>query len=356
MVLLGLCRAARGSQSGILTSMSYEENRESDSIVLPRTVGAGQIDELFRLTQRIQRQQGAIVLDGTAVEFIDPLGIAVLGATLEPLSTSRVIEVQWLSTEVGGYLERMDFVSSCNITGVEGGGARRDRSDALVELTKLTEEHQVDEAASKLTHALAGHLTQADPDAPRDESSGFNEYLSYQHPLQYSISELLLNALSHAKREGRGDAAVWVAAQFYPRKGTVHMAVVDNGCGMLATLQNHQKLYEKTHAAAIPAALTPWVSCNPDVALRRETTNRGVGLTTTNSISRAAGGGLTIATGDAYARTIGGVRSRLMADGASWQGVAISMQCRRHLLPSIKVPKLLPVVEKSPLVGLRFTP
>jgi anti-sigma regulatory factor (Ser/Thr protein kinase) len=336
--------------------MQLEEIQGSGSIAMPRILSAWRIDDLFNLTQRIRQQEGPIVLDGRDVEFVDPLGIAVLGATLEPLSATRSIEIEWLPTDVGGYLGRMDFLSRCNITGVESGGGRRDRSDALVELTKLTQEHEVDEAAARLTHALAGHLTKADPDAPRDESSGFNEYLSYQHPLQYSISELLLNALSHAKREGCGQAAVWLAAQFYPKKGTVHMAVVDNGCGMLATLQHHAKLYEKSHAAAIPAALTPWISCNTDVALRRETTNRGVGLTTTNNISKAAGGGLTIATGNAYASTNGGLRSNLMSEGASWQGVAIALQCRRHMLPSIKVPKLLPVVENSPQVGLRFTP
>jgi anti-sigma regulatory factor (Ser/Thr protein kinase) len=336
--------------------MKNEDIQEPRSIPMPRSLVASRINDLFQLMKRINEQEGPIVLDGSQVEFVDPFGIAVLGATLEPLAATRQVVIEWLPTSVGGYLERMDFISHCNVEGVESGGARRDRSDALVELTKLTQEHEVDEAAERLTHALAGHLTRADPNAPPDESSGFNEYSSYQHPLQYSISELLLNALSHAKREGCGHAAVWLAAQFYPSKGTVHMAVVDNGCGMLATLQHHAKLYEKSHAAAIRAALVPWVSCNPDVALRRETTNRGVGLTTTNSISRAAGGGLSIASGDSYAITNGGLRSRTLADGATWQGVAIAMQCRRHLLPSIKVPKLLPVVENSPLVGLRFTP
>lgn len=93
-----------------------------------------------------------------------------------------------------------------------------------------------------------------------------------------------------------------MAAQYYKdvqTGGRVQVAVVDNGCGFLATLLNHPALPEKTHDAAIRTALRPKVSCNRDMGPFGESVNEGVGLTTTVRISKATGGAVHIVSGDA---------------------------------------------------------
>lgn len=330
---------------------------ESQSIKLPRIFGARNLDAVFRVCEQVYMSLGPVILDGSETEFFDPLGIAVLGALLEPLFGQRSVRIEWLSVSVGTYLARMEVLSRCAIRGVESQSVvRNDLGDSLVELTRVSYDHEVDDAADRLATAVAGKLTREDPEAPPDEATGINQFEAFRYPLRYALSELLLNALSHAKREGRLDAVVWVAAQFYPKVGDVQLAVVDNGCGILETLRNSPALRVKTHESAIPVALKPFVSCNPDFGLPGGTANQGVGLTTTHQIAKATRGGLLIVSGDAAARAYKEVKSFGLAAGAHWRGVAVLMTCRRALLPSVNVPQLFPRVPNQPTVNVRFIP
>jgi len=132
--------------------------------------------------------------------------------------------------------------------------------------------------------------------------------------------------------------------------------IVDNGCGVLATLKDSPLLHEKTHIAAIPAALTPYVGCNPNLGLPGGTANQGVGLTTSHRIARAARGGLTLVSGDAAASASSFVAPVALRPGAYWQGVAIQMTLRRSKLPSVNISSLLPPVVDAPPVKIRFAP
>lgn len=327
------------------------------TIRLPDIVGERRLDELFEVCELVRNSFGPVVLDAQDVEFFDPLGIAVLGALLEPIAEKRSITMVWLSVNLGSYLERMNVISRCSLGGVEARpGERKDRSDRLVELTRLSKDFEVDDAAYRLASALAGHLTSEDPNAERDERTGINKFEGFSRPLQYALTELLLNALSHAKSEGRADASVWVAAQYYPSTSMIKLAIVDNGCGILATLRNSPALAEKTHLAAIPAALTPYVSCNRDIGLPGGTSNQGVGLTTSHRIANAASGGLVIVSGDAAAHAYSEVVPKKLKEGSGWQGVAIQLQFKRSRLPTVNIPELLPPVANAPKFNLRFDP
>jgi len=309
-------------------------------IKLPIHFGGRDVQGMFAVCETVRTSTGAIVLDGSETAFFDPLGIAVLGALLEPLVGKRDVRIDWLSVACGSYLERMQVLSACNIQGVVSSSQYSDDlTHTLVELTKVEHERQVDEAVDRLATALAGKLS-----ADRLEA--------FKHPLRYVLSELLLNALSHAKREGRSGAAVWVACQYYRKNKGVQLAVVDNGCGLLETLRYSRHLPEKTHAAAIPTALKPFVSCNPDLGLPGGTANRGIGLTTTAKIAQSARGRLLIVSGDAGMYSDG--RPFRLEGGAKWDGVAISMRCRRAALPGVNIAQMMPKDENSMVVPMIF--
>lgn len=260
----------------------------------------------------------------------------------------------WLPVQYAGYLARMDFFDHCKIHDVDiPEWNRYDHPERLVELTCLTDSTQTEAVANRLADAITGRLTRANPDEMLDPTTGRNEYLRYRHPLWYSLSELLENAVTHARRHGHLTANVWVAAQFYEGNNEVKMSVVDNGCGILRTLANHRELYEHTHDAAIRTALLPRVSCNRDTPYDLGHGNQGVGLTTTMRIANAAKGRLMIASGNAHVETAR-MRSYKLPDDGRWNGVAIAFSCRRHALPAVNVRQLLPVEQVHVPVSVTF--
>ena len=249
----------------------------------------------------------------------------------------------WMPKYIAGYMARMNFFDHYDIESIDiPAWGRNDLREKLVELTRVESHADSDAVANRLADAMTGALTDADPAGRIEAKSGKNQYEKFRHPIWYSLSELLENSLTHARQKGNLRACVWVAAQYYEKTGVVKMAIVDNGCGMLATLEGHDKLPEKTHHAAIRTALIPRVSCNRDGTLYNTQGNQGVGLTTTARIARAARGALMIASGDSYAHShnprIGG---RLPNEGY-WQGVSVGFHCHRRDLPSVRVGDLMP--------------
>jgi hypothetical protein len=314
-------------------------------LFLPKNVGTRDLTSLYEVCGRVlDTPDQNIILDAREVEFIDPHGLAVLGALLHPL-VDKKISMPWLDVNYAGYLDRMDFFKHCQINDVEVPTWNRyEHPERLVELTRIESSVQTEEVANRLADAITGRLTTADPREEVDPSTGRNEYLRYRHPIWYSLSELLENAVTHAKLHGHLSANVWVAAQFYEKNNEVKMSVVDNGCGVLRTLSNHPDLREKTHLAAIRAALKPRVSCNRESPYHHGHGNQGVGLTTTMRIANSAKGRLMIASGSAQLET-GEMRGASMQKGGRWNGTAIAFSCRRHALPAVNVRKLLPAEE-----------
>jgi hypothetical protein len=313
-----------------------------NKLTMPKSLGIRDPSALFALCTKVKQTEGDIVFDASQLVFIDPLGLAVLGALLQPVS-DRNISILWLGVDVASYMERMNFFSQCPILGVEiPDNARNDKSLSLVELTCVTSSIEIDVVADRLATALTGHLTHADPAEDIDMESGGNQYSRFKDPLNYALSELMENSLTHARRNDHRNSAVWVAAQYYGKNKNVRMAVVDNGCGMLSTLKNHAELTEQTHAAAILASLKPRVSCNRDGGLTDDQGNQGVGLTTSSKIAGSASGGLIITSGDGHIGTGSFCNQAPLQGDGYWNGVAISFSCQRHKLPAIRIPELLP--------------
>ena len=298
-----------------------------------------------------------VLLDARTLRFADPFGLAMLGATFYMLQQrGQSVRLSGLTEAVSSYLQRMDV-----FTGVElvdcapARGIRRDRRDALVELTRIDQRGDIDRAANQIADALVGRMPDIDPSEPWDEMTGQNTAGSISSPISYALSELLNNALSHARHKRHADARVWVASQYYRRSGRIQLGVVDNGCGMLESLREHAALkgyIRKTDHAAILAALHPRVSCNRDLGVFNDTVNQGVGLTTTARIAERAGGRLVVLSGAGYHDPLG--RSGRLAASVRWQGVAIALECWRDALKDVRYRELMPPVDDAPPLHLRF--
>lgn len=324
---------------------------DEDAIVVPKSLSSSDPEALIGFCQQILETANdqSTSLNAEHLSFIDPLGLAAFRAALDTVDHTQPDKeyvVRWMDEDLTRYLRRMDFFQGIEVEGLDeySGPALQSDPTNCVELRRIREDNS-EEVASQLVSAITG-LSQ--DDAPFEEADKF------RRPIEYALKELLGNALSHARRDGNGNASVWVACQHFVDNGTVRLAIVDNGCGFFATLKDHAELIEPTDAGAIRTALLERVSCNRGAFVGYETDsqNQGVGLTTTARIAEAAGGRLVIASGDAWYDT-GSGEARVM-DRARWKGVAIAFACKRDLLPGVNIPALLPAVEVDADLDLSF--
>lgn len=326
-------------------------------LVCPAYLTVKTPDILIGLCGAALAAEDSVTLEARALRFTDPFGLAMLGATFYMLQQrGQTVRVAGLTDAVGGYLQRMDVFEGVELVDCAlPRGQRHDQSDALVELTRLDQRSQIDRTANQLAEALVGRMPDIDPNEPYDEMSGVNTADRITIPISYALTELLNNAMSHARLKRHGDACVWVSSQYYRSSGRLQLAVVDNGCGILETLREHAALRDlprKTDLEAILAALRPRVSCNRDLGVFDDSTNQGIGLTTTARIAEHAGGRLVVVSGAGYHDPLG--RSRRLANGARWQGVAIALECQRDALLNVRIRELMPPIEGMPPLHLRF--
>lgn len=308
-----------------------------DAINFPQTLSSSDPSSLFDVCSQIAQHSGDsdVVIDASELAFIDPLGLAVLRATLDCQPGEKCIHIRFLPKTMASYLTRMEFFQGLNVDGIDENDRNPNgEPDNCVELIQVTDQGQSEEIASRLIQAMTGFPQNSATDSPEQDAC--------LRPIEYALKELLENALSHAKRDGNHRASVWVACQHFRTSGNVRLAIVDNGCGFLATLKGHAELAENTDVAAIQAALVARVSCNrgPNVGFESESQNQGVGLTTTAKIAAAAEGHLVVVSGNAWVHTER--NDEFVLQTGSWKGVAIAFTCKRERLPQVDIPSLLP--------------
>ena len=326
------------------------------SVLLPKFLASFTHAKTIATCREIQDAEGEVVtLDASNVVFVDPFGLTLLGASFYELRKyDQRVRVSGLNPDLGGYLQRMDLFEDVEFVDCAPPiGQRHDRRDALGELTRIDNSGQAPEAAWRFARALVGWTGVSDiPDGDQamDAASPADRLLK---PVQYVLSELLENAVTHGERHGfRGKCRVWVAAQYYPSRDVVRLAVTDTGCGFLATLRGHPDLGAETDFSAILTAMKPRVSCNRDLGISGATVNEGVGLTTVIRIADLADGKILIVSGNAFHNPPGsGGRLR---KGASWQGVAVALEMRRAPLQGVQIADALPQIDVSRRVRPRF--
>lgn len=315
-------------------------------ITLPSIIKNTNIIPIMTLLGELsQLEKENIEICCSELRFIEPSGIAFLAAGLDNLlQQNKEVYFHFLSHSLASYLDRMDFFHLIPVQGVDLPNTRQRKNlqGTLCELKCLTEEHQAEAAIATFSEAITGrmNLSTTDDIAPRVERS-----------IHYALSELVLNSLTHAKKDGRHNAKVWIAAQYYPQIKKVKAAVVDNGCGFLRSLNgNHAAVSQSpTHTTALSEALKERVSCNRKYINIGLSTNQGIGLTVTDRMIRQACGSIVISSGDAiyadFPYNPQKRHERITSHEAPWQGVGIAFDLPRDGLLKINIPDLLPATE-----------
>lgn len=249
------------------------------------------------------------------------------------------MEFVGLNPQVETYLQRMNVYSAAGIEQCERF-RRHDQRQALCEVHRLTGHDDADACAEQLARAVVGQIPDIDGDLPPDEMTGAAPGDLAVNVISYVLSEVLLNSLTHGRRNGHAHASAYTAAQYFPTRGLASLAVVDDGCGLLSTLGQHPRLEERDHAGAIRAALLPRVSCNPDVALGLENTaNQGLGLTIIRDLVEAGTGMFCLASGDRALL----LRSRftIMRQIPHWDGTLLMAEFPRRHIDQLRIDQVL---------------
>lgn len=295
-----------------------------------------------------------IVCDAAELQFVDPVGLCLLAATCHQLAKAgKKLRLENVSPAIVDYLARMDLFKACGIEYREKF-TRHDRQTELVEICVADKAAEGELLASKIVTALVGMTPDYDPHAEPDEMTGYQPQDYLLKPLHYLFSELLENALTHAKRAGYKDARAWVAAQYYPGNDRIRLAVVDNGCGFLRSLEKHPRLSAKSHEAAIRIAFEPRVTCNPDLDIRsQETANQGVGLTVIREIVVRGKGVMRLVSGDTLLELAVGREKTCSV--TPWQGALLALEFKRDLLRQVNLGQIIQELRRKPGPGgLRF--
>jgi hypothetical protein len=292
-------------------------------IELPKLMLAADLKStLAVLTKILDCEDSVVRVNARALEFAEPLPMCLLAAQLHNLNRlGGVAEIFDLKPEVAERLRKMDVLDEWLKTH-SAGRSRTSRMDTL-QARIVTSQSDADSVANFLAERIADFTP-----AELDPSTDTLRCDRIEIPLAYMFSELLDNAVTHARGRGFLHANAWIAAQYYPQGGRIRVAVVDNGCGFLRSLESHPKVLPRTHEVAIRAAFEPRVSCNREVLLFDDSLNQGIGLTISRDIALRSGGLVQAGSGDRWISNPG--RSEESVDRITyWQGSMLNFELHR---------------------------
>lgn len=298
-------------------------------------------DVLIFCNQVAQDNNEEIICDAEQLKFVDPFGLCALVATKERITDKKKhIRIINISDDVGRYISRMDAFKTCKTEHVETF-TRHNQQASLFEVTRLDQASEIESVADRLAIAVVGQIPEMNFDEPADDMTGYTPSACLTKPMKYIFSELLENALTHGRRHGYSKSSVWMASQYYPKAGKIRLAVVDNGCGLLATLQRNPELTENTDIGAIKTALLPKVTCNPAFGINGvECVNQGIGLTIVKDIGERCAATMQFVTGNGSVQiTPSHSTSNYIEHG--WRGTIINMVVSREKLKSINIHEVI---------------
>ncbi|MFT4171583.1 MAG: ATP-binding protein [Rhodocyclaceae bacterium] len=300
----------------------------------------------------IRYAEHAVIIDVSRVGFYDPFGLAMVAASIQIALENGCHVMACGQSDTATYLARMDVFNGVQWLGAcPEIGERHDRRRSLVEVTRIDDARDVDNAADQLASAVVGQIPDIDRTVVDDGMTAHSDFDRHVEPLKYCLTEVLENALTHARRGGR-DSAVWIACQYYRSQDRISLAVIDNGCGFRTSLRNHPDLSEDaTDRDAIMLGIRPRISCNRDLLVGADSVNQGVGLTTALRIVESASGAGVVLSGNGLYSTAH--RSAALGLGQCWDGVAIGMSWLRRCLPAIRYRDMLPP-RNGERLSLRF--
>jgi hypothetical protein len=318
-------------------------------IRLPKLMLAVKVRQTIEMLDGIVGSEDEVVrIDADELEFAEPLSLCLLAAQLNRLhNQGQTAAVERVRPEVAERLRRMNVLGEW----LEEKTRARYKAQSMntLQVCWVSSQDDADTIANQLADAIVQFVPpeflQADNAFTRD---------TVRTPLAYVITELLDNSLTHGRGKGFAQASVWIAAQYYSAGDLIRLAVVDNGCGFLKSLESHPAVVPKSHSVAVRKGFDAGISCNKEVALFTDALNAGIGLTISRDIAIRSGGIVWAGSGDAY---IGdpGRETETIGRIPYWQGSMLNIELHRSGLIAFNFRDLFSKYERGAAhPGIRF--
>lgn len=181
---------------------------------------------------------------------------------------------------------------------------------------------------------------------------GLRIYHAVQPALAYVLTELLDNVFSHSRTTDFPNPTAWLAAQWYAVGDLVRVAVVDDGCGVLASLEG--LVEPASHFDAARMAFQPFVSSKSLPLLYADRRHVGLGLTVCRDICQRLHGQIYAATGDARVVNPGLDNEKSQKLQPPYQGTIVSLRFHRRAATTRTMQEIFAKYSGTPDLRTRF--
>jgi ABC-type transporter Mla MlaB component len=320
---------------------------------LPPLLLDGNLQALMGVLAFVRDAPDQIVeLDATKVVAIEPTAACLLAASARGAEVrGRAIVIRGMNTRLVPTLA--EFGASLRFLDSREEGIHAAAIPTTV-VRYVAAASDANNAANAMAAYLARFIPREDEAQMQQDRYGLRIHHAIQPALAYVLTELVDNVFSHAASEDFRDPKAWMAVQSYPAGDLVRVAVVDDGCGLLASLRGLVVDAPKNHYDAITRAFEPFVSSKSSPGLYAERRHMGLGLAVCRAICQRLGGRIVAATGNAWIENPGLPGRIRRAIDSPYRGTLIALELNRRGVTTGLLQEVLDRLAGTPDLRLRF--
>lgn len=219
------------------------------------------------------------IFDFANLATVEPFGMLLVGAKIRQFM-DRFPDAKYYDRNFRNhsYAANMGFFKSMY---QDYGGTLYGNSN-YIPITKIEVAELVKESTEKREHVV---------DTVERESARLSQVLSNNNKelkktLTYSIREIMRNIVEHSESD-----YIWFAAQYWPTKNRVEVAILDEGVGIKKTLKTNRRLKIESQKEALLLSLEPGITRRKKTRFDRDDpyANTGFGLYMTSRICKNGG-------------------------------------------------------------------
>ncbi|WP_116808452.1 ATP-binding protein [Steroidobacter cummioxidans] len=301
------------------------------------------------LTQVAASSLQTVELDAAELAVIQPVGVCLLANAARYLQRAgKRLLIRNASHKVSQALA--DLAAPVVL---QGNGSIESWQGPMFAMT-VASPSEANAVANRISQRIAEFIPAEDRVAMLQDRYGVLIHHAVQPALAHILSELLDNVFSHARTVDHPSPMAWLVTQWYSEGDLVRVAVVDDGCGLLASLRG---LHEppKNHFEAAGLAFKPFVSSKNIPSMYAERRHMGLGLTVCRDICQRLGGCIYAISGNAWVANAGLPEERRHKLEAPYQGTIVSLEFHRRAATTRTIQDILTRYQGVPHLRARFS-
>jgi signal transduction histidine kinase len=308
-------------------------------VKLPALLIDANLSVVLGILAQVDTTASVVNLDASVVTAVQPVGACILACAAHKARANgkELVVAQW-SPQFRQLMQRL----ACEVTWGDQqpqvrSGEERPQAPTLV--TPIMSRENGNAVANDLSTQITAFIPTEDRSGVLEDERSELAYHLVQPVLAYALGELVDNVFSHARRSTEAIGS-WGAAQWYPTGDLVRVAIVDTGCGLLASLRDYHSP-PKNHFEAAALAFKPFVSSKGDIGMYADRSHMGLGLPVCRDICERLGGRLYAASGNAWVTNPGLSSEERHSLAVPHAGTTVSLEFHRRAITSRTMQEIL---------------